>query len=180
MPATAVAVLSLMAAEDAKVSIYCDGKRVYLENAETLVSAFLSEEPLMSHHPRLIAILKQPENVTGPAFQLGLLQQGLSAVLSLGGFAGDSEKKSSRGYQIMARFGQSVTLELGLQAADAKDEFDITRPGSDLEFRLSSKFFDQLLKSLVGVDEVQALRADNMLVLRSQGVLAGIMEERPQ
>jgi hypothetical protein len=180
MPATAVAVLLLMAPDDANIRLLSDGHRVYLENADTLVSASLpAQYAFATTHPHLIGLLKDESNVVGPTFAVAPLTAGVKAVLSLAGFAGEKDKKGARGYQLKAVFGETVSVELGFSEADARDEFDVIATGAELEFRLSSKFLDQMLSSLADVEQVQALRADNMLVLRSQGVLAGIMEERP-
>ena len=180
MPATATAVLQLMAPDDARLKIFSNKQRVYLENADTLVSAALPAQYLfLESHPRYIQLLKKPDNVEGSTFDLSLLQAGVKAVLALGGLATDTEKKGARGYRLQVGIGAVVTVELGFSAADAKDEFEVEMTGEKLEFGLSSMFFDQMLTSLVGVKKVQALRADNMLVLRGDGVLAGIMEEKP-
>jgi hypothetical protein len=178
MPATAVQVLLLMAPEDARLKILADERRVYLLNADTLVSAALPAQYSPSSYPHIINLLKDRTNIVGPTLDLQPLQAGVRAVLSLAGFAADTEKKG-RGYRLQVGFRGTVTIELGFSTADAKDEFEVVEAGAELEFALSSLFFDQMLQSLVGVEQVQALRADNMLVLRSAGVLAGIMEERP-
>lgn len=182
LPAVAAAVLQLMAPIDANVRIFSDERRVYLENCDTLVSAALpATYAFAGTYPMLIGLLKEKNNPAGPTFSLPQLGSGVKAVLSLSGFAGDQDKKGARGYQLRTKFGKTVTVELGFSAADARDEFEALDAGEkDLEFSLSSKFLDQILGSLAGVAQAQALRADNMLVLRSDGVLAGIMEERPQ
>ena len=181
VPATAFAVLQLMLDDDDKVRLFSDGSRLYLENCDTLVSAPLNDDPSLQQHPHMIAVIKNDgESIRGPSFALRPLQDGLKAVLSGAGFAGDLDKKGARGYQIKATFADKVSLELALSNADTRDEFEIDEPGAELEFCLSSSFLDQLLKSLHGVERVQALRTSNLLLLRSQGVIAGIMEERPQ
>lgn len=180
VPATAVAVLQLMTDDDDKVRILSDGRRFYLENCDTLVSAPLNVDPGMQQHPHMIALIEdEKESLRGPTFDLKLLQDGIKAILSGAGFAGDLDKKGSRGYQIKAHFGQTVRLELALSNADTKDEFDVVDTGADLDFYLGSAFLDQLLKSLSGIERVRAIRNSNLLLLRSQGVIAGIMEERP-
>ncbi len=178
LPQKAADVLALMAADDAVVRLFADQNRVYLENADTLVSALLgSSNPNMAAYPHMIAILKQDGNVRGPKFRLASLAQGTKAVLALSGFAGDKDK-GSRGYQVHTVIGPDTCMvELGFSEADARDEFDVEESGTELEFYLSSQLLEHMLTSLAPYEYVQALRAENLLLLRSQGVWFGIMEE---
>jgi hypothetical protein len=178
MPQKASDVLALMASDDEVVRLFADDRRVYLENADTLVSAALwAAFPGVNSHPHLIGLLKDSNNIEGPTFRLSTLADGVKSILKLSGFASDKDK-GSRGFQLHAVLGSdSCVVELGLSEADARDEFDVDHSGAELEFYLSSKQFEQMLGSLSSYPTVQALRADNMLVLRSQGIWFGVMEE---
>jgi hypothetical protein len=177
-PEKAAEVLALMAPEDKVVRIFSDTRRLYLENTDTLVSAALWEaDPSRTAHPHIIGLLKNPDNLAGPTFSLPQLAQGVKSVLALSGFASNADK-GSRGFQVHAMLGpETCTVELGFSEADARDEFDAERGGNALDFYLTSQFLEKMLNSLAPYATVQALRADNMLLLRSQGVWYGIMEE---
>lgn len=179
LPAKASDVLALMPPnEDGNVRLYTDDVRIYLESDDTLVSAVLwAQNPGVAAHPHMLKLLKDPDNIKGPVLDLEHLAQGVKSVLALTGFAGDKEK-GSRGYQLHATIGaDTCVVELGLSEADARDEFDVAASGAELEFLLSSALFEKMLSSLAGYHQVQAYRCSNLLLLRSQGVLYGIMEE---
>lgn len=178
VPQRAAEVLALMVPdEEGTVRLFSDTRRIYIENADTLVTASLPvDDPNLTAHRHMIEILKDKDNVVGPTFSLAQFAQGVKSVLALSGFASEKDK-GSRGYQVHAAFGDTCVVELGLSEADARDEFDVERAGVALDFYLSSKLLDQMLASLAPYDKVTALRASNLLLLRSQGVLYGIMEE---
>jgi len=184
VPESAAAALALMVETDDNVRIFCDGMRTYLESCDTIVSALLTATDSAHSYKfygEMLAFilnnLRNGANTVGPVISLSKLHQGFKSVMSLAGFARDNEK-GSRGLQVHAVIGSdTVVLDLGLSEADARDEFDVIQSGAELEFWLSSQFLDKFLGSLSGVEEVQALRAENIFVLRSQGVVTGIMEE---
>ncbi len=183
VPEVTASVLALMTETDDQVRIFSDGVRTYLETCDTIVSALLaapdSPHGYKFHGDMLAFILKtlRGDNVAGPVVSTTQLHQGFKSVMALSGFARDNEK-GARGFQVHAVFGSdTVVIDLGFSEADARDEFDVVKSGAELEFWLSSQFMDKMLGSLSGVEQVQALRAENMLLLRSQGVISGIMEE---
>jgi len=179
VPQKAAEVLALMAPDDdGTVRLFSDGTRLYLENRDTLVSALLwSAYPGTASHPHMIGILKSTDNLVGPSFSLAKFAQGVKSVLSLSGFASGADK-GSRGFQVHAQLGpDKCVVELGLSEADARDEFEVDKEGSALDFYLTSSFLEKVLSSLAPYDHVQALRAENLLLLRSAGVFYGIMEE---
>jgi hypothetical protein len=179
MPATASAVLSLMAPDDANVNIFADEKRVYLENADTLVSAPLFDYKFAQNHGLFLGMLTDTANVTGPALSLPTLAQGVKAVLACSSFAGEQEKDSSYGSYLRLSFGSSAVVALDLASADAKDEFDVIRPGADIDCFVSSNLLGQMLASFGSATEAQVLLAVHdptvMLVLRTQGITYGLM-----
>lgn len=179
IPQKAAEVLALMAPDDdGTVRLFSDNARLYLENRDTLVSAALwGANPNVNAHPHMIRILKQPDNLVGPSFSLAKLSQGVKSVLSLSGFASSTDK-GTRGFQVHVALGpDKCVVELGLSEADARDEFEVEKDGSALDFYLSSNFLEKMLSSLAPYDHVQAQRAENLLLLRSAGVFYGIMEE---
>lgn len=178
VPQKATELLALMAQDDGVVRVYADERRLFLENQDTLISAALwAGDPAVNQHHHMIPILKDPTNERGPVFSLAQFAQGVKSVLALSGFAGNQEK-GSRGYQVHATLGsETCVVELEFSEANARDEFNVKEPGAQLDFYLSSKFLEQMLSSLAPYENVQAFRAGNLLLLRSQGIYYGIMEE---
>lgn len=178
-PLMASNIAALMAIEDADLRLFEDSGRLYLENNSTLASIRLTEYRLKGVFENLVNLLKDDSNVRGPVFKLGKLTESTKSVLAAGGFATSSER-GSRGYQVRARFGpDTVSIALALSEADSEDQIEVVSPGAELSFGLSSSFFLKILDSLSGCDEVQALAGnnDNLLILRSKGIISGIMRE---
>ncbi len=178
MPATAIALLALMAPMDANVSLLTVGNRVYLENCDTLVSASLFEYKFLQTHLMMMSLLTEGLTV-GPTFELARLTQGVKALGVLSGFAGAADKKNEFGLKLRISFGQTVRVSLALAAADGVDEFDVGATNGEFEVFLSSGVFEKMLSSLDGHKDVQAVLTFNdptqLLVLRSQGIQCGIM-----
>lgn len=178
VPHIATKVLSLMTDLDDKVSVFSDQNRIYFQNCDTRVSAMLAPYALGDGTETIMRLLQDPANIVGPTFQLPKLVDSVKSVLRLSSFA-STDERGSRGYSVRVRLGTSISTELAFSEADANDEFDALSPGDEeLKFKLSSKLLELALGSMVGVAEAQALRGDMMLILRSQGVLCGVMEER--
>lgn len=177
VPLAALDIIALMLEESENIRLFQSGtSRLYLENDSTLASVALSEYQLRGVYQRFIDLLHDPVNRPGPSFKLGRLIDSTKSVLSAGKFA-TGDEHGSRGYLLRMRFGDSVNVALALAEADAEDEFDVIKSGEEIKFGASSAFFLQLLGGLTGVDEVQAIAAqdDDLLVLRSKGIMAGIM-----
>jgi hypothetical protein len=179
LPATLSALLAQMASSDENVNIFVDQHRVYLENCDTLVSAQLFEYKFLSNFKMFLDLLSDSKNTVGPTVSLSQLTQGTKSVLSCVSFAGDKEKDSDYGVQLHAVFGDSVSIAVDLADADAKDEFPAVTPGADIDCYVSSRLFEHMLGSFVGVEQVQVLRAEHgstiLLVLRCQGITYGLM-----
>lgn len=181
MPAAAASIQALMAPDDANVNIVSDGRRVYLENCDTLVSAQLFEYKFLQTHQMMAGLFK--ENITrGPRLKTEQLIQSVKSLHGLNSFAGEKERHDF-GFQIHCVFGQSIVVELDLAAASGRDEFDIVN-GADDDFSefdvyLSAKIFESMLQPLAGYPEVQSALAVHeptvLLVLRSEGITCGIM-----
>lgn len=179
LPERAASVLALMAPDDqGNVRLYADQSRIYLENSDTLVSAMLwANNPGIAAHPHMIGLLGEDGNTRGPSLDVAQLTQGVKSVMALTGFASDKDK-GSRGYQVHVTLGGGTcVIELGLSEADARDEFAVEESGADLEFLLSNVLLEKMLGGLAGYGKVRAYRAHNLLLLRSQGIQYGIMEE---
>jgi len=179
MPATASAVLTLMAPDDAAVRIFSDTNRVYLENADTLVSAPLFDYKFLTNYQMFWGMIEDEGNVVGPTLALPVFAQGVKAILACGGFSVEKERDSTYGLFMHAKFGEAAEVSLALAEADAKDEFDVLRAGADIECDVSSNLLVQAINSFGSTSEVQVLLARHdpteMLVLRTQGLTYGLM-----
>ncbi len=178
-PLLASDVVQLMLEEDDNISLLqIDGTRLYIENCSTLVSVALSEYQLAGVYSMYIDLLRSKENRVGPTFKLSRLADSVKSVLSAGKFATGHEH-GPRGYRIHLDLGETIKVALSLAEADSEDEFSVVSNGEKLKYGVSSSFLLQLLSGLSGVDEVQALSAqdDNLLVLRATGIMSGIMRE---
>lgn len=177
VPQIATKVLDLMKDLDDKVSVMSDANRIYFQNCDTRVSAMLAPYAI-GNVEAFLDLLQNDRNVRGPSFSLPRLTESVKSVLRLGSFASTSER-GSRGFRIHLELGANIVTELGFSEADARDEFEAIKAGdADLKFKLSSNLLDSALSSMGGAQEVQALRGDMMLILRSQGVMCSVMEER--
>jgi len=186
VPAAMGAALSLMLDVDDKVSVFSDGLRTYFQNCDTLVSALLADERSPKRYKfqgeMLTRVLDtvhglDPEMVVGPSLKTTHITQGLKSVQGIAGFASGTES-GDYGYKVHVVFGKdTVIVELGLADADARDEFDVITSASELEFWLGHRVFEQMLAMLSSTEEVQAVRTINMLLLRSQGIVCGILEQ---
>lgn len=178
VPALATKVLALMTDIDDKVSVFSDTSRIYFQNCDTRVSAMLAPYAL-SNVDMFLDLLTASTNIIGPTLHVPKFADSVKSVLRLSSFASTSEK-GSRGYPVKVQLGASIVTELAFSEADARDEFDAIREGSEtLGFQLSSNLLDKMLSSMSGVAEAQAIRGENLFILRSQGVTCGVMEERP-
>jgi hypothetical protein len=181
MPASLSALLAFMAPDDENVNLFVDQHRIYMENCDTLVSAQLFDYKFLPNNnfQMCINMMKSPLNTMGPVVSLPKLVTGAKSVLSCTVFAGDKERDSDYGVQLRAVFGESASLSLNLADGDAKDEFSVVTPGSEIDCYISSRLFEQMLASFVGVEEVQVMRAVQdatiMLVLSSPGITYGLM-----
>lgn len=179
VPEAVASVLNLMVDMDDDVRIFADESRTYLENADTLVSglhfqAYPYKGDLLGH---IMTMLRKEEHEVGPTVQVKALHEATKSLMSLASFAGDSEK-GARGLQLHAVFGRdTVVVEVNLQNADGRNEFDVITPGAEIEAYLSSSLFEKLLGSLEHVEQAQIRRRENMIFLRSQDVFSGIMVE---
>lgn len=181
-PAKATDILELMATDDDNVRVFVTDSRLYLENCDTLVTAALPDYQFMSPVHAYLDMLSSKDNPRGPAMKLSPLHSGLKSVMAAAGFASTAER-GSRGYQVKLHMGNdSVRVGLNLSEADSVDEFDTVKSGDEeFDVCVSSNFFDKLLNSLSGCEEVQSLLAGsdrNLLALRAQGIVSGIMLER--
>jgi len=182
MPATAAAVLALMAPDDANVRIVKGegDRRIYLETADTLVGANLFQYNFLSTHKNILSLFE--DNLTvGPTFKLKQLEEAVKAQLKLTGFAG-AQERNSFGISMWLSFKkQSVVIEFEVTAASGHDELDVLKEGAEFKVKLSSRPLEHLLACLSagGAEDVQAALAVNeptkMLVLRSQGVRAAVL-----
>lgn len=184
-PEKAVEILSLVSSVSDFVRLYTTDARLYLESDDTLVSAMLPQYERANQVRLFMGMMDNTENPRGPTVRLQQLQSGAKSVLAATGFAGSGEK-GSRGYQLKMHLGNDgVKIGLSLSEADSMDEFDVTRDGdSDIDVLVSSSLFDKLMSSIASaesVDEVQSFLASDglMLAFRSQGIVSGIMTERP-
>lgn len=181
MPGPAVEVLFKMTDIDDKVSLFADSRRVYLENCDTLVSAALPVQYLyQTTHEKFTAFLKGTdgqERKAGPVFDPGKLLSGVKSVLALGGFASADERKKGMGIHLHLGH-DTVSVELSLGVADAKDEFPTISPGGELESLVDSSYLLKVLGSLGAVTEVKAYHTSDemMLVLQTAGITAGMMK----
>lgn len=177
VPHIATKVLALMVDLDDKVSVYSDEHRIYFQNCDTRVSAMLAPYAI-GNVQMFLDLLQNESNTAGPSFSLPQLTDSVKSVLRLSSFA-STDERGSRGYSVLINFGASIVTELAFSEADARDEFAAIRDsGNELRFRLSSKLLESALASMGGMPEAQAVRGDMMLILKSQGVMCGVMEER--
>ena len=132
-----------------------------------------------------IGMARDPANHRGPTFNVSQMRSGLKSILSATGFAASGDK-GSRGYQIRLHLGRNeIGMKLQLSEADAADEFEPTNGPDDEDARdidtlVSANFFDKVLSSLDGIEEVQSFLMSNdmMVAFRAQGILSGVMTER--
>lgn len=182
MPAAASSVLSLMAPIDANVKIFADQHRVYLENCDTLVSARLFEYVFLKTHEHLLTMFTET-TTKGPTFALDKLTAGVKSLHGLGSFAGASER-NDYGFALRATFGETVRVGLDLAAAGGHDEFDVIKPGAEIDVHLWSNHFEKVLASFADAElkDTQALLATNppsqLLVLRTKGITYGLMTKK--
>ena len=178
LPAVASSVLPLMAAIDANVKIYADDRRVYLENADTLVSASLFAYPFEQNWEHMVSLFKDVAAV-GPTIKLPRLTEGVKSLLRLNGFAGASERNDF-GFRLRMDFAGTVAMQLDLAAADGRDEFDVEKTGAEFGCVVQTKLFESLLNSsFAGVEDAQIAYSENgptkLLIIRSKGITTGIM-----
>ena len=102
------------------------------------------------------------------------------SVVACASFANEKEREGNRdGATIRVEFGNTVSLSLDLADADARDEFPAIDPGDPIDCYVSSRFFEQMLASLSGVEQVQVWLTEYaptlMLVFRCPGITYGLM-----
>ncbi len=179
MPAAASAVLALMAADDASVRLFADDHRVYMENTDTLVSAPLFDYKFLPNYQMFWGMIEDKDNIAGPVLSLVSFVQGVKAVLACSGFASEKERETMHGTCLHVSFGNHAEVSLDLAEADAKDEFDVIRPGAEFRCYVDSALLLQLLGSFGSSAEVQILLAHHepttMLVVRTKGLTYGLM-----
>ena len=174
LPGPLIESLFHMVGDDDNVRLFSDGRRVYLENCDTLVSGPLpAEYPFRTNYMHAIANCKDKDRVSGPVFDPTPLLQGVKSVLAAGGFANEDERK--KGMAIDLTLGtDTVVIELKVGDADARDEFDCIRSGAELIYRIDAGYLLKILGSIGDVKEVQAFGTEVALVLQTQGLICAL------
>jgi hypothetical protein len=177
MPEPIVDVLFQMSGDDDQVRLFANERRVFLENCDTLVTASLPQNYIFATNYVHALDRMRTERTSGPVVDPGKVLQGVKSVLTMAGFANDDEKK--RGMTIHLKTGETVSIELTLGIADARDEFPaVDAGGADLEFYVGSTHLLKLLGSFAGVTEARVFQGDGVFILQSQGITCCMAVQR--